>query len=136
MRQRRVREAAGTMTVSVGQVAFAVLFSLALACTATTRPMATGAPSQSVPSDAGGVDDDGDDGDGDGPVEATNEIADGGAASPCPTNMALVTSGDARFCIDRYEASLVETDRDGVEKPFPHWLPVDGHAIRAVSEPN
>jgi hypothetical protein len=49
--------------------------------------------------------------------------------------MVLVASGEARFCVDKYEASLVEVDAEGNEKPFPHWLPVDGHTVRAVSEP-
>jgi hypothetical protein len=46
--------------------------------------------------------------------------------------MVLIATGEQRFCIDIYEASLVETV-NGEEKPFPHWLPVDGHAVRAVS---
>lgn len=55
-------------------------------------------------------------------------------ASPCPRNMALVATEGGRFCIDMYEASLVEVDKEGNETPFPHWLPVDGHVVRAVSE--
>ncbi len=42
---------------------------------------------------------------------------------------------DGAYCIDVYEASLVETSPDGSEKPYPHYLPVDGHDVRAVSEP-
>jgi hypothetical protein len=41
-----------------------------------------------------------------------------------------------RFCVDKYEASLVEVLPDGTEKPFPHYLPVDGHDVRAVSKPH
>jgi hypothetical protein len=50
--------------------------------------------------------------------------------------MVLVATGETRFCLDKYEASLVEIDSEGKEKPFPHWLPVDGHVVRAVSEPD
>jgi hypothetical protein len=50
--------------------------------------------------------------------------------------MVLVASGEDRFCVDKYEASLIEATADGTEKPFPHWLPVAGHAVRAVSEPD
>lgn len=74
--------------------------------------------------------------DADGGAE-TASAADGeDSPAPCPTNMALVASGELRFCIDRYEASLVEIDREGNEKPYPHWLPVDGRAVRAVSQAN
>ena len=49
----------------------------------------------------------------------------------CPANMASV---DDRFCVDKYEASLVEVLPDGEERPFPFYVPVDGHKGRAVSE--
>lgn len=72
---------------------------------------------------------------------------DGGAAAddtiapddgPCPDGMVFVARGDGPdapdgVCIDRYEASLVEIAEDGSEQPYPHYLPVDGHAVRAVS---
>ena len=54
---------------------------------------------------------------------------------PCPKNMVLVATDERRFCVDVYEASLLEADPSGVEKPYPHWLPVDGHTVRAVSVP-
>jgi hypothetical protein len=54
-------------------------------------------------------------------------------SSPCPGGMALVADGTHRFCIDKYEASLVEAAPDGAERPYPHYLPVDGHEVRAVS---
>jgi hypothetical protein len=47
--------------------------------------------------------------------------------------MALVAAGEQRFCVDKYEASLVETLPDGTEQAYPHYLPVDGHSVRAVS---
>lgn len=56
-------------------------------------------------------------------------------ASPNGTTAAPGASGSSGFCIDKYEASLVEVGEDGAEKPFPHYRPVDGHAVRAVSEP-
>jgi formylglycine-generating enzyme len=49
----------------------------------------------------------------------------------CPANMASV---DDRFCVDKYEASLVEMLPGGDERPFPFYMPVDGHKVRAVSE--
>lgn len=49
----------------------------------------------------------------------------------CPPDMASV---DDLYCIDRYEASLVELTDDGLELPWPHYLPVEGHVVRAVSE--
>jgi sulfatase modifying factor 1 len=38
----------------------------------------------------------------------------------------------AKYCIDRYEASLVETSADG-ERPFSPYDMVPGHRVRAVS---
>jgi len=55
--------------------------------------------------------------------------------SACHDDMVLLDDGTRRFCIDRYEASLVEVLDDGTEVPYPHYLPVDGHAVRAVSVP-
>lgn len=60
-------------------------------------------------------------------------------AGPCPADMVLVeiaTPAPRRFCVDRYEASLVEVLPDGTEQPFPHYAPVDGHDVRAVSKPH
>jgi hypothetical protein len=70
---------------------------------------------------------------------ADPQANDDAHAAPCPADMVLVdSSGSAprRFCVDRYEASLVEVASDGTEKPFPHYLPVDGHDVRAVSKPS
>jgi hypothetical protein len=49
----------------------------------------------------------------------------------CPANMASI---DDRFCVDKYEASLVEMLPGGEERPFPFYMPIDGHKVRAVSE--
>lgn len=49
----------------------------------------------------------------------------------CPANMASV---DDRFCVDKYEASLVEVLAGGEERPFPFYQRVEGHKVRAVSE--
>ncbi len=70
------------------------------------------------------------DADADGASDVLGRLADGGG--PCPRNMAFVAGV---FCIDRYEGSLVETLPDGTERAYPHYLPVDGHDVRAVSEP-
>ncbi len=59
------------------------------------------------------------------------EVAAGGV---CPPETANV--GD-RFCIDRWEASLVEVSADGRESPWPPFDAVeDGRTVRAVSVPN
>ena len=49
----------------------------------------------------------------------------------CPPDMASI---DDRFCVDKYEASLVETLDNGTERAWPYYLPVEGHTVRAVSE--
>jgi sulfatase modifying factor 1 len=49
----------------------------------------------------------------------------------CPANMASI---GGRFCIDRYEAALVEILSNGEERPYDSFLPVEGHVVRAVSE--
>ena len=51
-------------------------------------------------------------------------VTDGG----CPAEMQRIGS----FCIDRYEAYVVEI-RDGGERPHSPFLPVDGIAVRARS---
>jgi formylglycine-generating enzyme len=48
----------------------------------------------------------------------------------CPAEMASI---DRRFCIDRWEASLIEIDPVHGERPFSPFLVVDGHEVRAVS---
>jgi hypothetical protein len=54
---------------------------------------------------------------------------------PCPDEMALVTHGDVRVCVDKWEGSLVEILPDGEERPWSPYLPVDGHVVKAVSQP-
>jgi hypothetical protein len=117
---------------------------LATACATSTRPPATAATADptSAALESPDAPDDDDLEDEDGEVEATSEpAAQAEAAPPCPTNMVLVVDAlgpkgePLRFCIDKYEASLVEVDADGNEKPYPHYLPVDGHTVRAVSVP-
>jgi sulfatase modifying factor 1 len=50
----------------------------------------------------------------------------------CPPDMASI---DDRFCVDRYEASLLEVLPDGTEAAFSPYESVKGHVVRAVSEP-
>jgi hypothetical protein len=53
--------------------------------------------------------------------------------------MALIESATPtprRFCVDKYEASLVEVLPDGTERAYPHYTTVDGHDVRAVSKPS
>jgi hypothetical protein len=112
---------------------------LVVACASSTRPPQHAAAGEA---DAGVEgEEDGETADNDGDAEVSNsELAmngETGLAGPCPSNMVLITGeNDARFCIDKYEASLVETDSEGNEKPFAHWLPVDGKTVRAVSMPD
>ncbi|HLK38942.1 MAG TPA: hypothetical protein VKU41_19410 [Polyangiaceae bacterium] len=52
----------------------------------------------------------------------------------CPREMALV---DGRFCVDRWEGSLVEVMEDGSEQPWLAFRAVEtGHRFRAVSRAN
>jgi formylglycine-generating enzyme len=58
----------------------------------------------------------------------------------CPPDMASI---DDLFCVDRYEASLVELLPNGDERPFAHFNALDEsqgatehHVVRAISEPN
>lgn len=57
-------------------------------------------------------------------------VRDGG---PCPRNMVSI---GGRFCIDRYEASLVEVLPGGLERPFPYTQSPASVQVRAVSEPH
>jgi sulfatase modifying factor 1 len=51
----------------------------------------------------------------------------------CPSGMASV---GGRFCIDRWEGSLVERRADGTEAPWAPWAaPLDGHVYLARSSP-
>jgi formylglycine-generating enzyme len=56
-----------------------------------------------------------------------------GLQGPCPEGMALV---EGRFCVDRWEASLVERTVQG-ERPFSPYRSPDGAgaAVRAISVP-
>jgi formylglycine-generating enzyme len=57
-----------------------------------------------------------------------------GESGRCPHGMALI---EGRYCIDRYEASLVELKENGEEKAFSPFTLVEGKTnLRAVSQPN
>jgi sulfatase modifying factor 1 len=49
----------------------------------------------------------------------------------CPEGMASI---DGRYCIDRYEASLMEILPNGEERPYSPYRSVAGHVVRAVSK--
>jgi hypothetical protein len=49
----------------------------------------------------------------------------------CPPDMASV---DDRFCVDRFEASLVEILPNGEERAFSAYETVSGRIVRAISE--
>jgi formylglycine-generating enzyme required for sulfatase activity len=40
------------------------------------------------------------------------------------------------YCVDKFEASLVEVLPNGDERSWSAFLPVEGHVVRAVSEPH
>lgn len=50
----------------------------------------------------------------------------------CPPDMASV---DDHYCVDKYEASLVEVLENGDERGWSPYTSVEGHTVRAVSEP-
>ena len=69
------------------------------------------------------------------PVIEIGEGEKGTSSGPCPADMASV---DDKFCVDKYEGSLVEVLPNGDERAWPYYMPVDkleaGHSVRAVSE--
>ena len=60
------------------------------------------------------------------------------AASPparCPRHMAMVVSDGRAFCIDRYEAAVVEITEKGKLAAHSPYEPVTGKKVKAVSAP-
>ncbi len=120
------------------------LVSMLLGSACATRPAVapravapTAAPSATptAASDEGDDDETDDDARSGSDTEAPRGEAE--PPGPCPADMVLVDVASPtarRFCVDKYEASLVEVLADGSEKAFPHYLPVDGHDVRAVSK--
>jgi hypothetical protein len=64
-------------------------------------------------------------------VAAALSTASAGEAT-CRQGMASI---DGRYCIDRYEASLVEVLANGEERRFSPYLTITDQHVRAVSEP-
>lgn len=126
-----------------GAVFLALVLAFGAACGTAPKPPAPASPKAAAPREApstttttaAGADDAGDDDDDGEEEEAKPEPSAPSAPSPCARNMVIVEQDGKRFCIDKYEAALVEIAPDGAEKPYAHWLPVDGHSVRAVSEP-
>ena len=126
------------LDLRAGAVVAFVLALLGSACASKPRPAVAPPIAAAAASDAGAAE-------GDEPEEEATAAEDGdpampeASAGPCPSDMALIeiaTPAPLRFCIDKYEASLVEVLPDGTEQPFAHYLPVDGHDVRAVSVPH
>jgi formylglycine-generating enzyme required for sulfatase activity len=63
-------------------------------------------------------------------ADADAEAQAGTDASPCPAGMVHVQS----FCVDTYEAYVVEVDDAGAEHPHSPYANVDGLAVRAKIE--
>jgi hypothetical protein len=58
----------------------------------------------------------------------------GGSENGCPQGMASVQHGsNGAFCVDRYEASLVEVLPNGEERAWSPYQSIEGHVVRAVS---
>jgi formylglycine-generating enzyme required for sulfatase activity len=56
-------------------------------------------------------------------------------ANGCPGEMARLAGPDAGFCVDRWEAHVVELDGQGHEQPHSPFVTVDGLTLRAKSAP-
>ncbi|MGH7440467.1 MAG: hypothetical protein ACRENE_32655, partial [Polyangiaceae bacterium] len=68
------------------------------------------------------------------PVPGTGDLAKPSRSSPyvCPSDMAMIGRS---FCIDVFEASLVQVMPDGSEKPWPYYATIPkGVVTRALSE--
>lgn len=66
------------------------------------------------------------------PPTSLGEPAPPSTRGPCPAGMASI---DGKFCVDRYEASLVEVLPSGEQRAYPFYLGIEGHEVRAVSIP-
>ena len=69
-------------------------------------------------------------------ADPTDKVVEGlisSTSSRCPSGMVDI---EGRFCIDRFEASVLEILPNGDERPWSPYFPVDGKKVRAVSEPN
>ncbi len=53
----------------------------------------------------------------------------------CPSEMAPIDQRSGRFCIDRWEAGLVDVLGAGDERPHSPYYPVGTSVVRAVSRP-
>jgi hypothetical protein len=56
------------------------------------------------------------------------------APKGCPAGMAPIPSETGGFCIDRYEAAVVEILPKGKTRPHSPYTPVDGLRVKAVSK--
>jgi len=128
--------------VGKGVWSVAALSLIFVAC--ASKPASVGtAPKAPAPSAAPSADsdeptDDGDEPSDDAPASEDAASADANAG-PCGDDMALIDvaapdGSHRKWCVDKYEASLVETMPDGSERAFPHYTVVDGHDVRAVSK--
>jgi len=62
---------------------------------------------------------------------AVDELSDRASSYVCPADMAMIGQG---YCIDRYEASLVQVMQDGQERAWPYYASLpEGVVVRAVS---
>jgi Sulfatase-modifying factor enzyme 1 len=97
-------------------------FALALALGAALAACDAGAP-------PGGTGDAGADASTDATAPATDAAPADLAPPACPPEMVHI----AAFCVDRWEAYVVELDAFGAERPHSPYVPVDGLTVRAKS---
>ncbi len=116
----------------------AIFSILVVACASSKTPPRAATPAGQASLDATEEEDqDGEvDAEDEAPADEAKEAEAPATDDPCPAGTVLVDTSERRFCIDKYEASLVEVAPDGSEKPHPHYLPVDGKVVRAVSAPD
>lgn len=74
------------------------------------------------------------------PPKRVASLAGGSGASSdvaprCPRHMASVAANGHAFCIDRYEAGVVEVDPRGRTSPHSPYEPVTGKKVKAFSAP-
>jgi formylglycine-generating enzyme required for sulfatase activity len=83
----------------------------------TAAPEEAGADARATEQEAGA----------DASLDATAPPADAAPSSGCPDDMVRIDA----FCVDRYEAFVVEIDDAGAERAHSPYLTVDGKSVRA-----
>ena len=127
----------GLRAAGCGAVMIAVIACLVSACGARPPTTVVARDAHATATDTTSAGEITIDGDSDDDADDASDAIEPNAAEECPRNMVVVVSNTnaRRYCVDKYEASLVEMLPDGTERPFAHFTAVDGHDVRAVSQP-